>query len=240
TAEAELADARAALGQAQLDLGFTTVRAPFPGRVSDRRVDIGNLIDTQTVLTTLVRTDPIEFEFEVTEDVLLAYRRAIADGTLPPLDREGSGAAVRLVDEADWPRPVTIRFVDNVVDVGSGTIRVQAVARNEDGLVLPGQFGTIRIPGSPEYEALLVPESAILSDQAQKILMTVDENGIVVPKPVRVGPREFGLRIIRAGLEPDDRIIVNGLLRARPGAPVNAEPGVIERWPGGAPGVLSN
>ncbi len=234
-AEASVDLAEVAIDQAELDLEFTEIRAPFAGRVSDRRVDVGNLVDETTVLTTLVRTDPLEFEFDVTEDVLLAYRRAISAGDLPSLADESGGAAVRLVDEREWTYPARVSFVDNVVDAGSGTVRVRATLDNQDGLILPGQFGYIRIPGSPRYPAILVPEEAIASDQANRILLAVNGDNVVEPRIVRVGPSEFGLRIIRSGLEPDERIVIRGLLRARPGQPVTPEPGTIELWPDGAP-----
>lgn len=236
SAVANLDSARVEVQQAELDLDFTTVKAPFDGRVSDRRVDVGNLIDSSTVLTTIVRIDPIDFEFDVTEDVLLAYRRAVAQGVLPSLQDESGGAAVRPVDVEHWPYPARIDFIDNVVDAGSGTVRLRAVLDNKDGLILPGQFGYIRVPGSPRYPAILVPDDAITSDQANKILLTLDADNVVVPKIVDPGPREYGLRIIRRGLEPGDRIIVNGLFRARPGSPVTPEETVIELWPNGAPG----
>jgi len=236
-AEATVASAETAVARAELDLEFTTIRAPFDGQVSDRRVDVGNLVDGATVLTTVVRTDPIEFEFDVTEDVLLAYRRAIRAGELAALDEPDSGAAVRLVDERVWRYRARVNFVDNVVDAGSGTVRVRAVLDNADGLVLPGQFGYIRVPGSPRYPAILVPEAAIASDQANQILLTVNADDVVEPKIVRVGPNELGLRVIREGVEPTDRIVINGLLRARPGQPVTPEGGTIAPWPDGAPGA---
>ncbi len=233
--EAAVARAQVLVQRAELDLEFTEIRAPFPGRLSDSRVDVGNLVDNTTVLTTIVRTDPIEFEFDVTEDVLLAYTRAITTGELPSLADESGGAAVRLVDEQAWTYPARISFVDNVVDAGSGTVRVRATLNNTDGLVLPGQFGYIRIPGSPNYPAVLVPEEAIASDQANQILLTVNADNVVEPRIVRVGPREYGLRIIRDGLEPEDRVIVQGLMRARPGQPVSPETTTIELWPNGDP-----
>jgi RND family efflux transporter MFP subunit len=123
-------------------------------------------------------------------------------------------------------------FVDNVVDQGSGTIRGRATFPNANGLVTPGQFGRIRVPGSPEYDALLVPDAAILTDQSRKMVMTVDGEGVVRPKIVRPGPSQpGGLRIVRDGIERGDRIIINGLIRARPGAKVTPKDGAIEAEP---------
>jgi RND family efflux transporter MFP subunit len=135
---------------------------------------------------------------------------------------------VKLVDEDDWSRQGQMNFVDNVVDQGSGTVRARAEFRNPDHLIAPGQFGTIRIPGSPEYEAILIPDEAIVADQAQKLVMTVTSDNRIEPRVIRPGPRELGLRIVRRGLEPSDRIVINGLLRVRPGIEVTPVPGQIE------------
>ena len=117
-----------------------------------------------------------------------------------------------------------MNFVDNVVDQGSGTIRGRAVFPNPDGLITPGQFGRVRIPGSPEYDAILIPDAAIVTDQSRKMVLTIDADNVVRPKIIRPGPSQpGGLRIVRRGLEPDDRIIINGLIRARPGSEGDAQ-----------------
>jgi RND family efflux transporter MFP subunit len=123
----------------------------------------------------------------------------------------------------------TIDFIDNQVDRTAGTIRVRALLPNPTLLVAPGQFGRVRIPGSEPYDAVLIPEAAIVSDQARKLVMTVADDGTVVPKVVRLGPnRGSDLRIIRSGLDPNDRVIISGLLRARPGSKVTVEEGKID------------
>jgi RND family efflux transporter MFP subunit len=124
-----------------------------------------------------------------------------------------------------------MNFVDNVVDRGSGTVRARAEFLNPDLLIAPGQFGTIRIPGSPEYEAILIPDEAIVTDQAQRLVMTVTEDNRIEPRVIRPGPTELGLRIVRSGLKPEDRIVINGLLRVRPGMEVTPQPGTIELPP---------
>ena len=121
-----------------------------------------------------------------------------------------------------------MNFVDNVVDRGSGTVRARAEFLNPDLLIAPGQFGTIRIPGSPEYEAILIPDEAIITDQSRKLVMTVTADNRIEPRVIRPGPTELGLRIVRRGLEPSDRIVINGLLRVRPGMEVTPQPGQIE------------
>ena len=133
-----------------------------------------------------------------------------------------------LMDEKDWSLKGKLDFVSNQVDRTAGTIRARAEFPNHDLLITPGQFGRISIPGSEPYDAILIPDSAIVSDQSQKIVMTVSADGTVVPKAIRPGPQYQGLRIVRKGLSPDDTIIIDGLLRARPGAKVAPKPGKIE------------
>jgi RND family efflux transporter MFP subunit len=231
-AAASLAASQAQLREAELDLGFTEVTAPFKGRISDRRVDIGNLIGDQTLLTTIVQLDPLYLTFDMSESDFLAYQRAVQRGELPSTRDRQTIVAAHLVDEEGWPHQGTMNFVDNVVDQGSGTIRGRAVFPNPDGLITPGQFGRIRIPGSPEYDAFLVPDAAIVTDQSRKVVLTVDGEGTVTPKIIRPGPSQpGGLRIVRRGLEREDRIIINGLIRARPGTKVTPKEGRIAPEP---------
>ena len=227
--------AKAAVRSAELDLEFSRVTAPLGGRVSRHEVSIGNLVTggnggQTTLLTTIVSLDPIYFIFDMSEGDLLAYQRANAAGKLKSArDDDGLPVFVRLADETEWPRQGKLNFVDNQVDRNAGTIRARAVFANPQYFVTPGQFGRIRLPGSEEYEALLLPDSAIVTDQSRKLVMTVKEDGTVVPKVVRPGPTtDDGLRIIRSGLAPTDRVIINGLVRARPGAKVTPQDGKIE------------
>ena len=233
-AEAAQEMAEAALREANLDLEFTEVRAPIGGRISDRRVDIGNLVTGDpgaTLLTTIVTLDPIHFVFDMSEADYLGFQRAVADGQLPSARNRSTEVQLRLPDEPDtetWPRTGHMDFVDNQIDQSAGTIRARAELANPDGFITPGQFGQLRLPGSPRYEALLIPASAVVADQANKIVMTVSEDGTVEPRTIREGPRYAGgLRIVRRGLEPTDRIVINGLMRARPGAKVDPQPGTI-------------
>jgi RND family efflux transporter MFP subunit len=233
-AEAAQAMAEAALRQASLDLAFTEVRAPITGRISDRRVDIGNLVTgdpNATLLTTIVALDPIHFVFDMSEADYLGFQRAVEEGLLPSARERSTNVQLRLPDEPDtetWPRVGHMDFVDNRIDLSAGTIRARAELANPDGFITPGQFGQLRLPGSPRYEAILVPDSAIVADQSDKVVLTVTEDGTVEPRVIREGPRYAGgLRIVRRGLEPSDRIIVNGLMRARPGAKVDPQPGSI-------------
>lgn len=234
-AEAAVAQTTAALQSAQLNLDFTQVKAPMAGRVSNRRVDIGNLVTgdpSSTLLTTIVAFDPIYFEFDMSESDYLAYQRAVVAGKLPSTRDNATIIQTRLPDEKDWPHAGTMNFVDNQLDPGSGTIRARAILDNKDLFITPGQFGRLRLPGSNEYEAILIPDSAILTDQSNRIVMTVKDDGTVEPKIVRPGPTQpGGLRIVREGLTAQDKVIINGLVRARPGAKVTAQPGKIEPAP---------
>jgi membrane fusion protein, multidrug efflux system len=225
--------ARAALRSAELDLEFTHITAPVAGRISQHEVSIGNLINggsagTTTLLTTIVSLDPIHFFFDMSEGDYLSYQRAVAKGKLGSTRDSSLIAEVRLTDETNWTRQGILDFVDNSVNRSAGTIRARAVFANADLFITPGQFGRLRLPGSERYEAILIPDSALVTDQSRKIVMTVKDDGTVEPRVVRPGPMVDGLRVIREGLGPKDRIVINGLVRARPGAKVTPQPGTID------------
>jgi len=233
SATAALETARAALRSAELDLEFSHITAPVSGRVSQHLVSIGNLVSggatgIPTLLTTIVSLDPIHFFFDMSEADFLAYQRAVASGRLGSTRDSSLIAEVRLADETAWKRQGILDFVDNSVDRSAGTIRARAVFANPDFFITSGQFGRLRLPGSERYEAILIPDSALVTDQSRKIVMTVKDDGTVEPRVVRPGPIVDGLRVIRDGLGPKDIIIINGLVRARPGAKVTPQPGKIE------------
>lgn len=219
-AEAALASAQAAVRARRLDLEFTRVTAPASGRVSDRRVDVGNLVaggsSAADVLTTIVSGGPIHFTFEGSEALLLKYRRDASSGGSAPV-------RIRLQDESDYRWSGTLDFTDNAIDTASGTIRLRAVVNNADGFLTPGMFGHARVAGSDAYQALLVPDAAIVTDGVRRVVYVVGADGVVAAKPVQLGPLADGLRVISAGLAPDDRVIVNGIQRAQPGQPVTAQ-----------------
>ncbi len=228
TAEASVAAAQAAVRSRQLDVEFTRVTAPISGRVSDRRVDAGNLVgggsSAADVLTTIVASSPIHFVFEASEAVLLRYQREARDGTSAPI-------RIRLQDETGFRWTGTVDFSDNVVDTASGTIRLRAVVANGDGFLKPGLFGQARVAGAAPYQALLVPDAAVATDQSRRVVYVVDAENKVIARPVELGPLSDGLRVIRSGIESTDRVIVNGQLRARPGQPVTPKVVEIERTP---------
>jgi RND family efflux transporter MFP subunit len=233
-AAAAVEAAKAAIQGSDLNLEFTRIEAPISGRISSHRVSVGNLVSGgegagTTLLTTIVSLDPIYFLFDMSESDFLAFQRAAAEGRLQSTRANDITVYARLFDERDWShkREGRLNFVDNQVDRGAGTIRVRAVFQNHDLLLTPGQFGRLRLPGSLPYKAILVPDAAIVTDQSRKIVLTVKGDDTVVPKVIRPGPMELGLSIVRSGLGPDDRIVINGLVRARPGAKVAPEPGTI-------------
>ena len=226
-AAAQVASLEAALKQSELNLEWTEVRAPISGRISDKRVDTGNLISGATLLTVVVSIDPIHFVFDGSEADFLHYLRLAAAGTRPSSRDVQNPVSVRLADETEYRHQGRMNFVDNTVNPKTGTIRGRAVFDNKDGLLTPGFFGRLRLFGG-QHEALLVPDNAVVSDQSRKIIFTVAEDGTVGTKLVELGPMVDGLRVIRSGLAPTDRIVIDGVQRARPGQKVTAEDGKIE------------
>lgn len=217
-AEADLAEAQARLRQAELELSWTEVRAPQSGRASDRRVDAGNLVQAgQTLLTTILTLDPIYASFDMSEaDYLRLLRTGGARAGAAPLE-----AGLRLADEAEFAHTGRLDFLDAELSPRSGTLRARAVLPNPDLLLTPGAFARLRLPGG-QGERLLVPDAAIAADQAERVVMTVASDGTVIAKPVELGPIVDGLRVVRAGLSPQDRVITAGLHLARPGGRVTA------------------
>lgn len=224
--------ARAAVASAELDLEFSHITAPMAGHVSRHLVSIGNLVfggtgGNTTLLTTIVATDPIYCNFDISEADLLAYQHAAAGGQLKAAGGVIAIEAHRL-DETDWTLKGRLNFVENRVDRGSGTLRARAIFANPDATIVAGTFARLRVPASEPHQAMLVPDAAVLSDQSRKILMVVRDDGAVEPHVVHLGPLEGGLRIIRDGIKPTDRVVIDGLLRIRPGVKVAAQDGKIE------------
>ena len=229
-ATGQVASAEATLKQAALNLEWTEVRAPISGRISDRRVDAGNLVtggpSGATLLTVVVSQDPIHFIFDGSEADFIHYLRLAAAGTRPSSRDVQNPVSVRLADETDYQHEGRMDFVDNAVNPKTGTIRGRAIFDNKDGLLTPGFFGRLRLFGG-EHDALLIPDTAIASDQSRKIVFTVADDGTVGTKLVEQGPIVDGLRVIRSGLAPTDRIVIDGLQRARLGQKVKPEDGAI-------------
>jgi len=218
----------AAVRQAQLDLSFTELRAPVDGRIGDRRVSPGNLVTggtggNTTMLATIVSLDPIRFEFTFDEASYIRYERLSRTGK-DVAGREGSAlVSLRLIDEPDYAHEGRMEFVDNTIDRASGTIRGRAVFANSHGVFTPGMFGRVRVPASPPSTALLVPDSAIGTEQARKYVLVVDGDNKVQQKYVTLGQLSGDQRVIKTGLAAEDRVVVNGLMRARPGIKVKPQ-----------------
>lgn len=229
SAEASVMAQRAAERQAMLDLEFTELIAPVSGRIGDNRVSVGNLVTAATsanssVLATIQSIDPIRFEFTLDESAFLRLQRRSGVGKMV-----GAGLKVKLklIDEQDFIHVGRMDFVDNAIGRTSGSIRARAEFRNPDGLFTPGLFGRIRIEvGEPE-QALLVPEAAIGSEQVRRIVMVVGGDNVVAPKYVTLGPTVDGLRVVRDGLALSDRVIIEGLMQARPGMTVTPKEGTF-------------
>lgn len=224
-AQARVSGAEAAVRRAELDLEYTEIRAPIAGRIDRRLVSPGNLVQAdQTVLTTIVSLDPIDFYFDVDERAYLAYARDARQRETSL--QEGAGGldvVVRLADSREEPVKGKLDFAENRLDQATGTMRLRARLPNPDLILQPGLFGRVNVPGSLPYKGVLVPDEAVASDQDRRVVYTVDAEGNVAPKPVRPGPRLYGYRVVREGLTGDETIVVNGLVRIRPGVKVTPE-----------------
>jgi RND family efflux transporter MFP subunit len=224
-AQAQLDGAEAALENASLDLEFTEIKAPFSGRVDRRLVSPGNLVQAdQTVLTTIVSIDPIDFYFDIDERAYFAYARdARQRGGVMQEGAGGIDVVVRVADRSEVTFKGKLDFAENRLDEATGTMRVRARFDNKDGVLQPGMFGRINVPGSLPHPGVLLPDEAIGADQNRRIVFVVDEAGLISAKPVRTGPRIDGYRVIREGLTGEETVVVNGLVRVRPGVTVKPE-----------------
>ena len=228
-AEASVAAQEAMLHAAELDLNeYSELRSPIDGRIGDRRVSVGNLVNggfggNSTLLATIVSVDPIRFEFTFDEASYLRYQRFAGASTQMASGQGGVPVTLKLIDEPEFQHTGRMDFVDNVIDRSSGTIRGRAVFPNLGGILTPGMFGRVRVPGSPSYTALLVPDAAIGTEQARKFVLVVDDGGVARQKYVTLGQLDDGLRVVKDGLAPGDRVIVKGLMRARSGTKVAVE-----------------
>jgi len=222
SAEADRAADAAAVDSRQLDLGFTTIRAPVSGRVSDKRVALGDYVTPgQTLLTRVVSTNPIWFSFEGAESFYLKYIRQAQEGERKSSRYAPNPVEIQLADETGYKWRGRMTFVDNAIDTNSGTIRAHAEVANPNGFLVPGMFGRARLLGSGTYKALLVPDEAIVTDQARKLVYVVDKDKKVAARVISTGPMVEGLRVIRDGLAPTEKVIIDGLARIQPGMPVN-------------------
>ena len=225
-AKAAEMQAAGALKAAHLNIEFTHVAAPIGGRVSRHLVSVGNLVQgsdnaSGTQLTSIVSLDPIYIYFDMDEATYLKNNRLYFEGKRPSSRENPNPVQVSLTGETKPSHDGKVDFLDNRLDVSTGTLRGRAVIPNKDFSILPGQFGRVRLIGSSPYDALLLPDTAIASDQSRKVVFVVKDDDTVEERQVTLGPLDEGLRVIREGLKPEDRVIIDGLQRARVGAKVS-------------------
>jgi len=222
-AVADVAFAEAVVAAARLNLAFTRIEAPIGGRISSIDIDVGNLVTTNSVLTRIVSLNPIEFRFTAPEEAYLRYQR-LSQRHLRLASRDDANTvSVRLSDEDHWDRKGQMSFIDNALDPNSGTIEGRALFDNGDFFLTPGVYGRLRLPASERYEAVLIPDSAVVSDLANKIVYVVGDGNVVEARVVDLGPFHENMRVVRGGLGPGERIVVRGLQRVRPGQPVTPD-----------------
>jgi membrane fusion protein, multidrug efflux system len=228
SAVAAIETAKAAIRDAELDLEFSQVTAPLSGRIGAHLVSVGNLVSgsregsgATTLLATIVSLDPIYLDFDMSETDYRAYQRAHSGNA--PQDE----VAISLDGDERFDHHGTLDFIDNAVNRSSGTIRARVTAPNPDLAITPGQFARLRVPSERPGPALLLPPAAIVPDQSRQVVMTVGADGTVTPKPVEVGGLYRGLRVIRSGLTADDTVVIDGLVRVKPGSKVTPAAGTI-------------
>jgi membrane fusion protein, multidrug efflux system len=228
--QAAVADAKARVRDAELDLEYCHVLAPFTGRIGARQVSIGSLVagsraatSPTTLLATLVSLDPLYLDFDMSESDFLTFSRERARLKGPLANKIVLG----LSDENSFSREGTLDFIDNALDRSSGTIHARATVPNPELFLAPGQFARLRVAIAPPTPVYLLPDAAVVLDQSQRLVMTVGTDATVKPKIVTTGDLRGGLRVIQSGLEPGDRVIIDGLVRAIPGAKVAPQDGTI-------------
>ena len=232
-AEAAIESAKAAVARAELDLQYTRIKAPITGRASDWNIDVGDLVaggNQQTSpLTTIVSTDPIHAYFDASERQLLKYKQLErAAGRRGNSLQASNPVYLGLADDEGLPYRGHMDFVDNRVDPNTGTIRGRAIFPNPDQQLVPGMFARLRIPGSAPYEAVLIPDSAIGTDQTEQYVLIVNDEGLIERRIIETGPRSHGLRIVRSGLDGSERLVIRGLQGVRDGVKVTTTEQAIE------------
>ena len=227
---AKVATAQAAVDAAKLNLDFTRITAPIDGRVSRVQVTVGNLVSADTtVLTNIVSINPVYAYADVDERTVIAYRQMVNEGKVQDARANRIEVAIALAGEKSFPHKGAIDFVDNQINAATGTLSIRGRFDNESNALLPGMFIRMQIPTSPEHDSLLVTDRAVGSDQGQKFLLVV-KGDKVEQKPVVLGQIVDGLRVITQGLTADDQVIVNGIMKARPGSQVKVEQGDMMKF----------
>ena len=227
---AQVASAQAAVDAAKLNLEFTQIKSPIDGRVSREQVTVGNLVaNDSTVLTNIVSVDPIYAYADVDERAVLAYQKLEQEGKVKDARDTPVQVAIAVAGESGFPHKGTIDFIDNQINAATGTLSVRGKFPNADGNLLPGMFIRMQVPVSGEVNALLITERAVGSDQGQKFVYVLDGDK-AARRPVTLGSVIDGLRVVTQGLQAQDQVIINGLMKVMPGAPVKAEPGDMEQF----------
>lgn len=232
SASASVQSAQAAVRQAELNLEFTSIRAPVAGQISRTNITVGNLVSGgdagASVLTTIVSVDPIYLYFDGDEQVYLrAQRRNLSE--LPDARQAWVPIQLALADETGFPHTGRMDFIDNQIDQATGTIRARGVFANPERIFTPGMFARVRVPGTDRKATLLVPDAAVGTDQTRRFVWVVGQDNIPQIRIVELGPEDGSLRVIRAGIGADDRIIVNGIMRVRPNTPVTPLPAHLDQ-----------
>lgn len=229
--EAQVVAAQAAVNAAQLNLGFTEIKAPVAGRISRQLVTVGNLVQAdQTTLTNIVSVDPIYAYAEVDENTVLRYEQLMAQGSVPDARKAKVPISIALGDQTNFTHEGVIDFVDNKIDPATGTLQIRGKFPNANGLLLPGMFVRVRVPTSQPYDALLIADQAVISDQGLKFVYVVTADKKANQVRVTLGPLVDGLRVVREGLKPDDEVVVDGIVKVRPGAPLAPESGNMNNY----------
>lgn len=225
SARAGLAAAEASVHAAELNLEFTKVKAPISGKISQNSVSVGNLVSgglsSATLLTRIVSFDPIYFTFEISEGRLIKYLQSdTASGGVSTILDEAITVEAKLLGEEKFMHPGRLDFIDNMIDQGTGTLLVRAVFDNDNLLLTPGMFASVRFSATGRHRELLIPAETIASDQSKRYVLVVDDSSTVSRKFVETGPLHENFRIIKSGLSATDRVIINGFAKVRPGQKV--------------------
>jgi multidrug efflux system membrane fusion protein len=224
-ADAQVVASQAAVESAQLNLDFTQIRSPIHGKIGAQLVNRGNLVQANgTQLTTIVSIDPIYAYFYVDERSILRYQEAVKAGKMPTAKQATLPVWLQFENEQGYPHAGVIDFINNSFDPSTGTLQLRGRFPNQDGFMLPGAFGSVRVAGSPKYEAVLVADRAIGSDQDQKYVVVVQPDGLTKYQRVELGPIVNGLRVVQSGLQGDETVVVEGIGKVRPNSKVSAEP----------------
>jgi RND family efflux transporter MFP subunit len=238
-AAADLETAKGNVAAQALNVEYTRVVSPIAGRVSDRRISPGNLVNADTtILTNVTSTDPIWFLFTGSEALYVKYQHQGLTGARPSWRHAAIPVEIQLVDDPTYRWRGRVDFVDNQIDPNSGAIRQRAVLENPDDFLTPGMFGHLRLLGSSPYTGLLIPDTAITSDLNQRVVLVLGQNNVLREKSVTLGPVYRGLRVIRSGLAQGDLVVINELNRAKAGLKISPKRGLISPGPdvGVAPG----